>query len=182
MIITKKWLCLTALSLVACTGQDVSLGDGGPSAGSSEIGEVSEDGGSGGGSSSVEDAGFGCGGGCASGELCCFVTVDPVSCASGTQCLAVSSCPPAACASGSSGGDAGSIAESDAGTSVEPDAGEVEAEDAGTGTGVVGCGGSECVAGQDCCIVTLDVQTCKTGLQCVWGGCPPAPCDSQSDQ
>jgi hypothetical protein len=157
----RKAAIVVALVLVAC-GKEVDLGDGGGGGNSS-----APSGGSTVGMASCTEFG------CPMGWTCCIVTTDIQACTTEVECLATDSCPPAPCEPHSpyGGADAGSIAE---------DAGQVTPV-ADAGSGSVGCGQDECVPGQDCCIVTIDAKTCATGLQCVWGGCPPAPCDPHGD-
>jgi hypothetical protein len=151
---------VVSLVLVAC-GRVVDLGDGGGS------GSAPTNGGSTVGMASCAERG------CPAGWKCCTVTLDPELCTSEVECLATSSCPPASCEPQPPNGGAD-------GGSVVADAGQIT-PDSDAGSGSVGCGEEECVSGQDCCIVTIDAKTCATGLQCVWGGCPPAPCDPHSD-
>jgi hypothetical protein len=157
MLSVKKGLCLGAFLLVACSGKDVNLGGGGPSGGSTS--EVALDGGGAGEDAAYGGSATGSGSGGGSG-------------ASGSSSSGAGST--------TSGGGGGSSSSSGGGTTTPEDAGSVTGEvDAGTTAGL--CGSAPCAAGQECCIVALDVATCTVGLQCVYGGCPPAPCDPQDE-
>ena len=156
----RKAILVAALAVVAC-GKDVELG------------------GDGGGGSSAAPAGGSVVGhhpcdeyGCPAGFKCCIAPLDVNACTTELECLATDECPAVPCEpqGGNGGADAG-VLMIDGGNDT-PDAG---------GGGSVGCGPEQCVSGQDCCIVTIDAKTCTSGLQCVWGGCPPAPCDPHGE-